>query len=294
MQTALPGRMVTSPIDGVVVRARVRDSGGALRLRVIRPSPGGYMGAGSSAPAVAGPGISTFNTRLPINKGDYIGVDIPADGALGARMNGGAEFALWTPPLGDGESRGPNFSLGGLEGLGNADIEPDADRDGFGDETQDLCSKDPTTQGLCRGPCANAKNGTPGNDTIAGTVAGDLVNALAGNDVVNGDSGDDCIDGGLGNDRLSGGSGHDKLSGGAGRDKLSGGPGNDKLFGGSGADTIVGGKGKNSYSGGAGNDVVNSVNGKRESVNCGSGSKDRVRADMSDRLRGCEIRQLVR
>ena len=33
--------------------------------------------------------------------------------------------------------------------LANADIEPDADRDGYGDETQDLCSSDASTQGAC-------------------------------------------------------------------------------------------------------------------------------------------------
>ena len=33
--------------------------------------------------------------------------------------------------------------------LANADIEPDADKDGYGDETQDLCSSDASTQGAC-------------------------------------------------------------------------------------------------------------------------------------------------
>jgi hypothetical protein len=33
--------------------------------------------------------------------------------------------------------------------LANADIEPDADRDGFGDETQDACPINAATQGAC-------------------------------------------------------------------------------------------------------------------------------------------------
>ena len=34
----------------------------------------------------------------------------------------------------------------------NADIEADADKDGFGDETQDQCPTDATTQGPCPTP----------------------------------------------------------------------------------------------------------------------------------------------
>jgi hypothetical protein len=47
----------------------------------------------------------------------------------------------------------------------NADIEPDADADGFGDETQDLCPTDASTQGAC--PVAPvAPDTTPPETTI--------------------------------------------------------------------------------------------------------------------------------
>ena len=43
------------------------------------------------------------------------------------------------------------------------------------------------------------------------------------------------------------------------------------------------------YLGGAGNDEINAANGVRETrINCGSGRRDVVRADASDRVRGCE------
>jgi len=140
--------------------------------------------------------------------------------------------------------------------------------------------------------CSNVFSATAANNTVAGSVGGDVIDGLAGNDILSGAAGADCLSGGLGNDKLSGGSGNDKLNGGSGKDKLSGSTGNDRLVGGTGNDTISGGQGKNSYSAGAGNDIVNSVNGKRETVNCGSGKKDRVRADRKDRLRGCEIKRI--
>ena len=124
-------------------------------------------------------------------------------------------------------------------------------------------------------PCSNVFAGTAGNDSINGTTGGDRISGLGGTDILNGKARNDCLSGGAGNDRLSGGSGRDRLSGGGGIDRLSG------------------GGGRNSYSAGAGNDAVNSANRKTETVNCGSGRRDRVRADASDRLRGCEFRRMI-
>jgi Ca2+-binding RTX toxin-like protein len=160
-------------------------------------------------------------------------------------------------------------------------------------------------------PCSNVFTGTAGNDTINGTTGGDRISGLGGADILTGAARNDCLSGGPGNDRLSGGSGTDRLSGGSGSDRLSGGSGrdrlsgaggndrlsggggNDRLSGGGGNDRLSGGRGRNSYSAGAGNDVVNSVNRKKETVNCGRGRRDRVRADARDSLRGCEFPRIV-
>ncbi len=69
------------------------------------------------------------------------------------------------------------------------------------------------------------------------------------------------------------------LSGGAGRDALDGGAGDDKLGGGA----LV-----NRYKGGSGNDVINARNRQRETVDCGSGRRDRAVVDRRDKVRGCE------
>jgi hypothetical protein len=117
--------------------------------------------------------------------------------------------------------------------------------------------------------CANAKDGTRGRDALVGTAAGDRLRGLRGADRVIGLGGNDCV---LGN------KGRDRLRGDAGEDQLNGGNSGDRLAGGAGADSIRAG---------AGRDSVNSRDGEADRINCGSG-RDRVRADRSDKLKGCE------
>ena len=176
--------------------------------------------------------ISTFPTRIPIRAGDRLGVDLTPDSAIGYRDRAGAEAIIFFPTLGEGERRGAQGELQAFEGLINADVEPDADRDNFGDETQDLCPTDPSTQGLCGGPCANDRTGTENDDALTGTIAGDRLRALGGNDVVNALGGDDCLIGGNGADQLIADVGNDDLDGGSGGDVMSGGAGDDRLRGG--------------------------------------------------------------
>lgn len=156
------------------------------------------------------------------------------------------------------------------------------------------------------GRCANRQDANDTGDTLSGTPFGDLLVGGNGKDVLNGGDGDDCLRGRAGNDRLNGGDDDDSLSGeagsdrlnggegadtasgGAGNDTISGGNGNDRLGGGAGNDKINGGQGLNTYSGGAGNDNILAVNGRRETIDCGLGRQDKVRADRTDTVRNCE------
>jgi Ca2+-binding RTX toxin-like protein len=129
-----------------------------------------------------------------------------------------------------------------------AKVEPDSDRDGFGDETQDQCPTNATVQGpcplppapppTCRGKPATVV-GTSGNDVRKGTSGKDVIVGLGGNDKLSGLAGNDLICGRAGKDTLNGGKGNDKLYGNAGKDTLNGGPGKDKLKGGRGRDKQV-------------------------------------------------------
>jgi hypothetical protein len=157
-----PGGLVT-PIDGVVVRWRVLSgsTGNGARLRVLRAAPSGttYIGAGTSDRVILStPGVvAEFPARLPIRAGDAIGMDIENDALVWASTTG-ASGVTW-PALADGVAAlgtaRPNWEL-----LLQATIEPDADRDGFGDETQDACPADAARQAP---PCSTAPGpSTPG------------------------------------------------------------------------------------------------------------------------------------
>jgi hypothetical protein len=144
--------------------------------------------------------------------------------------------------------------------------------------------------------CTNIIRGTRDDDVLRGTTFGDrlvggdgddLLKGLGADDCLEGGTGADVLDGGDGNDRLAGSSGRDRLSGGTGDDKLTGGKGNDRLTGGPGNDTISPGSGRDVVDAGGGNDTINSVDGVKETIDCGAGS-DIVRADKRDRLKHCE------
>jgi Ca2+-binding RTX toxin-like protein len=145
-------------------------------------------------------------------------------------------------------------------------------------------------------PRPDRLTGGPGNDVLLGLGGRDFLFGLGRNDLLVGGSGGDRLSGAGGADRLLGGPGKDIVQGGAGADRpdggagddvLQGGAGNDVLVGGEGNDTLTGGPGRDRLAAGPGDDVVNSLDGVAETVDCGEGI-DLARADASDRLIGCE------
>ena len=153
---------VLAPSDGVVVRWRIK-RGSALgtdptpaALRITRPGNSATRISAGTGPTVipAADQISTFDVRLPIQAGDTIGIDCCAgddafDSLFAWADTAGASYQGWSPRLVDGEPPRAAFQVTTDELLVNADIEPDADEDGFGDETQDQCPTDASTQGTC-------------------------------------------------------------------------------------------------------------------------------------------------
>jgi hypothetical protein len=140
------GLTLTAPFDGVIVRWRIRTANATAtwRLRTLRQTTFDFPelftgGAASDEEQVVPGGERTFETRIPIASGDLIGVDGPASATapLAFRSISGASNRRVNPPLDEGESRSATGFGGGFVGLFNADVEPDCDSDGFGDETQD-------------------------------------------------------------------------------------------------------------------------------------------------------------
>lgn len=121
-----PGASATSPVDGAVVSWHLLlASGGPFELRVLRPAPGGYLGAGTSTPQIpGGTGLETFSTNLPIKAGDLIGLDANEGDKIGIVEVPGAAFALWTPPLADGATQPPTETTPNGELAFNAVVQP--------------------------------------------------------------------------------------------------------------------------------------------------------------------------
>ena len=181
-------------------------------------------------------------------------------------------------PAADADGDGVADTADNCPAIANPD---QADRDGDGIGT--ACDLSEPVAGRC----ANRQDGTRATDKLMGTAFGDNLFGRSGNDFLSGAGGDDCLDGGAGRDRLSGGTGNDRLKGGTGNDTLKGGSGNDQLNGGSGNDSLTGGPGRNAYSAGPGKDKLQTVNGRRERVDCGRG-RDTARVDRKDRVKRCE------
>ncbi len=123
-------------------------------LKVVRPTgvANQFQVVGESPAANVGGGITTVDARIPIQAGDHLGL---SDGG----GEGSATLACKTENTGDeiGVLKG-NATVGSTQTFEPAPkfslpvaavIEPDADNDGFGDETQDKCPQSAAVQAEC-------------------------------------------------------------------------------------------------------------------------------------------------
>jgi hypothetical protein len=147
--TASGAPVAAAPFDGVIVRWRVRSASPAasVTLRTLRAVSGttSYAPVGTGDTQSIPAGTSTYATRVPVSAGDIIGVDAAGGAKLFVPST---TFAtqVFNPPL---ISTRPPSMRANDELLVNADIERDADGDGYGDETQDLCPTDATRHEAC-------------------------------------------------------------------------------------------------------------------------------------------------
>ena len=95
--------------------------------------------------------MNEFFVRIPIREGDLLGLER-------ARRERAASNRLRTARSSSASCRRsglrlphPSETLVNTELLVNATVEPDADGDGFGDDSQDNCPTNAATQGACSG-----------------------------------------------------------------------------------------------------------------------------------------------
>jgi hypothetical protein len=153
------------PAAGVITRWGTNNGGGPgwTRLKVGRQTaPGTYLvvGESSTEPTIAGE--NGFATRIPVATGDRLG-------ALGVSSFGlcpglapatiSASTIVFDPSLGSAIA----FNTSSTAALAVwAKIEPDADGDGYGDESQDACPLDPERWNICKPRLSGRLGGVDG------------------------------------------------------------------------------------------------------------------------------------
>ena len=146
------GLPATAPTAGVVTSWRVnatftKEQFGQ-QLVVLRGSgPSQFAIAGQSDLATVSGGINIFKTRIPVEAGDRFGV---AGRALLCETAPAGDVVGTVPGIATTGSS-PSFATTTPKRLlsVSASVEPDADGDGYGDETQDLCPISAARQTAC-------------------------------------------------------------------------------------------------------------------------------------------------
>lgn len=147
-------------ITSVAVRAENSSSSappGTVRVLALRGSGMAFTVIGGGALTLAaGSDLQTVSApaRVPVAAGDRLGAYSADNAVIGAFSDAGAAtgYTTATTAPADGGTvtlSGGSFSSGALSV--SATVEPDADHDGYGDETQDSC---PTIASIHTGVCA--------------------------------------------------------------------------------------------------------------------------------------------
>jgi hypothetical protein len=175
---------LTAPTSGVITKWKVNS---ALpipilaKLKVLRTNSASTVLILGEAPGTVIPGANAFDARVSVQAGDRVGI-------FGSGIGVGAPFCL--PPEGPdntigaflGDGGGPGTTVPFMQIPSSARvpiaalIEPDADGDGFGDETQDQCPQSAASQTTC--PVVVAPVVTPVALSASSTVGKNLVRIL--------------------------------------------------------------------------------------------------------------------
>jgi hypothetical protein len=171
----------SAPADGVITSWSHKggaQAGRELGLRIFRLVSGTtYTLVGSSGvQIVTANTVNTFSTRIPVKAGDRLGLYVgnpgfPIGGGTACTSTGGVSDLIHEGPANPEPAVGTNLALGmsypNIYRLNvSAKVEPDADGDGYGDETQDACPTSAVSVGACSAP--DASDRTPPRGTVKG------------------------------------------------------------------------------------------------------------------------------
>jgi hypothetical protein len=194
--STVPGTPSYATPHGVLTSWRFHSSAdpaaGAVRLKIFR-----YIGTGSDLvfKVLAESSLKTlepdtaydFKERIPVDQGDLLGLTAVGDAEVGITVPGTPENRLAQFGGGDippGQTGTATIAWPDRRPSVAATVESDADNDGFGDQTQDKCPVDPTTQALCQFSFGKLKrNEKRGTAVLPVTVPGAGTLALGGKGV---------------------------------------------------------------------------------------------------------------
>jgi len=161
LQTATPTGEYRIPSDGVIASWSHESTAAAqqLKLKVARAAGGNnFTIVGESTLETMAPStLNTFQARIPVRAGDVIGLYEVTEADIARQiLSPGFEYHILSGDPAPGTTAG--YTMGTTIQFDlSATLEPDADNDGFGDETQDACPGQP-----------GATNGCPPQTTITG------------------------------------------------------------------------------------------------------------------------------
>lgn len=162
LATTNSGLPLTAPVSGVITKVKVQVGlplplGIPEQVKVLRSAGGNNYAVISQADVQATTGSSVANTRMPVQAGDRLAMH-GTPFTYGETPYEGYEFYCEGVPgdilgavLGDAPLSTTKEFMPAAQGRVplSATIEPDADSDGFGDETQDQCPQSAATQAAC-------------------------------------------------------------------------------------------------------------------------------------------------
>jgi Ca2+-binding RTX toxin-like protein len=144
----------TVPSDGVITSWSFQSEtvAATVRLKAARRNGDGtHTIVGESDFQTTTPSqLQSFPARIAVRAGDFIGTAAAAGKTVA--YTGANEDTVVLAPNDQPAGSSANYSnVQGIRVNVTAQLEPDADGDGFGDESQDLCTNDPTVQTACAG-----------------------------------------------------------------------------------------------------------------------------------------------
>ncbi|MEA2348296.1 MAG: hypothetical protein QOG62_2083, partial [Thermoleophilaceae bacterium] len=157
LQAASAGSSYVVPSAGVITSWSNAPIGPAarVRLKIFRATAvlNAYTVVDQSR--IETTSASAFSTRIPVLAGDILGltsIDASTCVRFGTSAADKENAALGQPDPSPGTTFTPPVISGTTRVNVSANLEPDADGDGFGDETQDGCSTNPKRQDDCVAP----------------------------------------------------------------------------------------------------------------------------------------------